>query len=170
MKKKSVCEKKNFESIFNEYSASLRNIIYYKCGDMDLAEDIIQEAFVKLWANCKKILFEKSKSFLFTVANNKLLNHIAHQKVVLKYEQKPHHSEVNNQDPQFIMEENEFMKKLKKAIDELPEKQRETFLLSRIDKKSYKEISEITGVSIKAIEKRIHYAMLNLREKLGDVI
>ncbi|KAA1246917.1 RNA polymerase sigma factor [Aquimarina sp. RZ0] len=169
MKKKSVCEKKNFESIFNEYSASLRNIIYYKCGDMDIAEDIIQDAFVKLWLNCKKVFFNRAKSFLFTVANNSLLNHIAHQKVVLNYEQKPH-SDINNQDPQFVMEENEFMKQLKSAIDALPEKQRETFLLSRIDKKSYKEISEMTGVSIKAIEKRIHYALLSLRESLGDVL
>ena len=62
------------------------------------------------------------------------------------------------------------MERLKRAIDELPVKQRETFLLSRIDKKSYKEIAEITGVSLKAIEKRIHYALISLREKLGDII
>jgi len=106
---------------------------------------------------------------LFTVANNNLLNHIAHKKVVLRYEQKPH-TDINNQDPQFIIEEKEFMSKLQKAIDELPEKQKETFLLSRIDKKSYKEIAEITGVTVKAIEKRIHYALLSLRQKLGDII
>jgi len=169
MENKSVCDEKNFESIFNDYSKSLRNIIYYKCGDMALAEDIIQDAFIKLWKNCKKIVFFKSRSYLFTVANNNLLNHISHKKVVLRYEQKPH-SDINNQDPQFIIEEKEFMSKLKNAIDELPEKQRETFLLSRIDKKSYKEISEISGVSIKAIEKRIHYALISLRNKLGDIL
>ncbi len=169
MKNKSVCEKKNFESIFNDYSKSLRNIIYYKCGDVNLAEDIVQDAFIKLWSNCSKVLFVKSRSFLYTVANNNLLNHIAHQKVVLKHEQIPH-SELNNQDPEFVIEEKEFMKKLKNAINELPEKQRETFLLSRIDKKSYKEIAEITGVSVKAIEKRVHYALLSLRQKLGDVL
>jgi len=169
MKNKSVCEKKNFEFIFNDYSKSLRNIIYYKCGDINLAEDIVQDAYIKLWSNCSKVIFDKSRSFLYRVANNNLLNHIAHQKVVLKYEQKPH-SELNNQDPEFIIEEKEFMKKLKNAINELPEKQRETFLLSRIDKKSYKEIAEITGISVKAIEKRIHYALLNLRQKLGDIL
>jgi len=168
MEKKSVCDEKNFESIFDDYSESLRNLIYYKCGDIDLAEDIIQDAFIKLWQNCKKVFFLKAKAYLFTVANNNLLNHIAHKKVVLKYEQRPH-SDLNNQDPQFIIEEKEFMSKLKNAIDELPEKQKETFLLSRIDKKSYKEIAEITGVSVKAIEKRIHYALLSLRQKLGDI-
>ncbi|MDH7444699.1 RNA polymerase sigma factor [Aquimarina sp. 2201CG14-23] len=169
MEKKSVCDEKNFESIFNDYSESLRNIMYYKCGDSDLAEDLIQDAFVKLWKNCAKVVFVKAKSYVYTVANNNLLNHIAHKKVVLKYEQKPH-TELNNQDPQFIIEEKEFMSKLKKAIDELPDKQRETFLLSRIDKKSYKEIAEINDVSVKAIEKRIHYALLSLRQKLGDIL
>ncbi|WP_108803984.1 sigma-70 family RNA polymerase sigma factor [Aquimarina sp. Aq107] len=169
MEKKSVCDEKNFESIFDDCSESLRNIIYYKCGDIDLAEDIIQDAFIKLWKNCKKVVFFKAKSYLYTVANNNLLNHIAHKKVVLRYEQRPH-SDLNNQDPQFIIEEKEFMVKLNNAIDSLPEKQRETFLLSRIDKKSYKEIAEITGVSVKAIEKRIHYALLSLRQKLGDIL
>lgn len=169
MEKKSVCDEKNFELIFDDCSESLRNIIYYKCGDLSLAEDIIQDAFIKLWKNCRKVVFYKAKSYLFTVANNNLLNHIAHKKVVLKYEQKPH-TELNDQDPQFIIEEKEFMAKLKKAIDDLPEKQRETFLLSRIDKKSYKEIAEITGVSVKAIEKRIHYALVSLRQKLGDIL
>ncbi|SEL96284.1 RNA polymerase sigma-70 factor, ECF subfamily [Aquimarina amphilecti] len=169
MEKKSVCDEKNFESIFDDCSESLRNLIYYKCGDIDLAEDIIQDAFIKLWNNCKKVVFYKAKSYLYTVANNNLLNHIAHKKVVLRYEQRPH-SDLNNQDPQFIIEEKEFMSKLNNAIDSLPEKQRETFLLSRIDKKSYKEIAEITGVSVKAIEKRIHYALLSLRQKLGDIL
>ncbi|MHA7058531.1 RNA polymerase sigma factor [Aquimarina sp. M1] len=169
MEKKSVCEDKNFEAIFNDCSESLRNIIYYKCGDIDLAEDIIQDAFIKLWQNCKKVIFFKAKSYLFTVANNNLLNHIAHKKVVLKYQQKPH-SDLNDQDPQFIVEEKEFMVKLEYALDTLPTKQRETFLLSRIDKKSYKEIAEISGVSVKAIEKRIHFALLALRQELGDIL
>ncbi|KAA1243857.1 RNA polymerase sigma factor [Aquimarina sp. RZ0] len=169
MKKNPICEKKIFESIFNEHSTSLRNNMYYKCGDMDLTEDIVQNAFIKLWLNCEKIIFAKAKSFLFTVANNNLLNHIAHQKVVLKYEQKSH-CELNNQDPQFVMEEKEFMKKLQNAINELPDKQREAFLLSRIDKKTYNEISEIVEVSVKTIERRIHLALLNLRENLGDFL
>jgi len=61
------------------------------------------------------------------------------------------------------------MEKLKSAIAELPDRQREVFLLSRIDKKTYKEIAELSGVSVKAIEKLMHKALVVLRKKIGNV-
>jgi RNA polymerase sigma-70 factor (ECF subfamily) len=61
------------------------------------------------------------------------------------------------------------MVKLKKVIADLPEKQREVFLLSRIDKKKYSEISDMLGISVKAVEKRMSQALIVLREKLGDI-
>ena len=70
---KSVCEKKNFERIFKLYSETIRNFIFYKCGDIQQAEDLTQEAFIKLWDNCAKVVFDKAKSFLYTVANNAFL-------------------------------------------------------------------------------------------------
>lgn len=168
VEKKSVCDQENFKMIFNHNSESLRNFIYYKCGDIQQAEDIVQEAFVKLWKNCAKVIFGSAKSYLYTVANNNFLNEVSHQKVVLKYKQQPH-SNLNNEDPEFLIEEKEFMKKLKRTIDELSDGQREVFLLSRIDKKSYKEIAEITGISVKAVEKRMHNALVVIRKKIGNI-
>ena len=51
----------------------------------------------------------------------------------------------------------------------MPEKQREVFLLSRIDKKKYVEIADIVGVSVKAVEKRMSKALLTLKEQIGKV-
>ncbi|MEX6625362.1 RNA polymerase sigma factor [Tenacibaculum salmonis] len=166
---KSVCEQKNFEEIFNKHSNSLRNYIYYKCGNTQQAEDIVQESYIKLWDNCNKIIFEKSKSFLYTVANNRFLNEVAHKKVVLQHQKTNVNRDKTNLTPEFILEEKEFYIKLKKAIADLPEKQREVFLLSRIDKKKYIEISEIVGVSVKAIEKRMSKALLTLKNKIGEI-
>lgn len=164
----NVCNPKVFEEVFKKNAETLRNFMYYKCGSMDLAEDFVQESFIKLWDNCSKVIEEKAKSFLFTVANNLFLNNVAHQKVVLKH-QKVANPNITNESPEFILEEKEFLVKLETAIQDLPEKQREVFLLNRIDKKKYKEIAEILGISTKAVEKRMSLALKALREKIGKI-
>lgn len=165
---KSVCDKRTYEFVFATHSKTLYNFIYYKCGDAHLAEDIVQESFIKLWDNCAKVVFEKAKSYLFTVARNLFLNDVAHKKIVLQH-QLDAKDKSSNETPQFLLEEQEFMLKLKQAIADLPERQREVFLLSRIDKKKYAEISEIVGISVKAVEKRMSLALANLREKIENI-
>ncbi len=169
-KQQSVCDEKTFKMIFESHSEVILNFIYYKCGDMAQAEDITQEAFVKLWKNCKKVVFEKAKSFLMKVAQNAFFNDVRHEKVILKYNQQRFSSIGYEYSPEFLMEEKEFMVKLQRCIAELPQKQREVFLLSRKDKKTYKEIAEIIGLTQKAVERRMHLALLELREKLGQAI
>ncbi len=159
----SICEKKIFESVFVEHAENLRNFMYYKSGDFQRSEDLMQDAFSKLWEQCAKVSLEKVKSFLFTVANNKFLNQQKHKKVVLKFEKqapKPSSSE----SPQFILEEQEFEKLLLDAIGSLPEGQREVFLMHRIDDLKYREIAELLGISTKAVEKRMHKALVVLRK------
>jgi len=160
---KSVCEEANFKSIFISQSEGLRNFMYYKTGNHQEAEDLVQEAFGKLWENCAKVIFEKAKSYLFTIANNLFLNQVAHQKVVLKFKQQKPASQTN-QNPQFLLEEEEFKKRLMDAISALPERQRIVFLMNRIDKKKYKEIAELLDISVKAVEKRMHSALVSLRK------
>ncbi len=165
---KSVCESKVFEELYTSHSKTLYNFIYYKCGNQVQAEDLVQEAFVKMWNNCAKVLFEKAKSFLYTVTNNLFLNEVAHKKVILKYRKIPV-SESTNESPEFLLEEKEFMDKLQNAISNLTEAQREVFLLNRIDKKTYREISELLNISVKAVEKRMHGALIKMRERVGKI-
>ena len=160
---KSVCEEANYKSIFLAQSEGLRNFLYYKTGSLPQAEDLVQEAFGKLWENCAKVVFEKAKSYLFTIANNLFLNQVAHKKVVLKFEQQGH-TQQTNQTPQYLLEEEEFKKRLMGAISALPEGQRVVFLMNRIDKKKYREIAEILEISVKAVEKRMHNALSSLRK------
>ena len=160
---KSVCEEKIYDTVFMSHSEHLRNFMYYKSGNLQRSEDIMQDAFIKLWTECTNVPFEKAKSFLFTVANNLFLNQEKHKKVVLKFE-KRHIVSNNVESPQFLMEEAEFEKQLKDAIDSLPDGQREVFLMNRIDKLKYKEIAERLDVSVKAVEKRMHKALVVLRK------
>lgn len=168
-KNRSVCEEKNFDALFNAHYESARNFIYYKCGDLQQAEDIAQDAFVKLWKKCAEIIYEKAKALIFTICNNALMNEFAHKKVVLKH-QSISKSDRDNESPDFILEVEEFREKLAAAINKLSAKEREVFLMSRIDKKTYKEIAEITNISVKAVERRMSNAFINLRKWLGKEI
>lgn len=163
----TVCEEQIFSSIFKANSKTVFNYIYYKFGNEEKAHDAVQEAFLKLWENCAKVAPEKAKSFVYTVANNLYLNVIKAEKVRLKYADKT--MKTTNETPEFLMEEGEFKTKLDNALDSLPDNQRITFLLNRIDGKKYKEIAEMEGVSVKAIEKRMHLALKSLREKIDGI-
>ncbi|MFK7782842.1 RNA polymerase sigma factor [Psychroserpens sp.] len=164
----NICHSKTFEILYNTYAKDLRRFIFFKTQDIDKAEDILQDTFIKLWDNCSKVKYDKAKSFLYTVASNAFLNTIKHEKVVQKHQQSIS-SQHTNESPEFIMLEKEFMEKLERTIDSLPDKQKEVFLLNRIEKKKYKEIAIQLDISVKAVEKRMHSALLVLRKEIGNV-
>ncbi|MEM9338394.1 MAG: sigma-70 family RNA polymerase sigma factor, partial [Bacteroidota bacterium] len=125
----------------------------------------------KLWNNCKEVSLEKAKSYLFTVATNLQISLKRHEQVKLKYKERVMmtSSVEKSESPEEVLLGKEYMDKLMGAISSLPEKQRETFLLNRVEKKTYREIAEISGVSVKAIEKLMHKALSKLRKEIGDV-
>lgn len=159
----SLCEETTFTAVYKSYATPLHNYLFYKTGNTGLSKDLVQEAFTRLWQNCKSVLFETAKGYVFKIANNLLLNEYAHQKVVLKFEQRPTSSQTS-ENPEFILEEKELKQELEAAISALPEKQRVVFLMSRIDKKTYKEIAELLGISKQAVEKRMYNALDALRK------
>ena len=159
----SLCEEKIYSSFFNNHSKALYNYIYYKCGKANLAQDIVQEAFLKIWQNCSTILMETAKAYVYKTAGNLLLNQFKHDQVVLKFEQKKSQGQ-SQESPEFLLEQKEFKIRLEQAISNLPEKQRVVFLMSRIDKKTYKEIASILGISKQAVEKRMYNALDSLRK------
>ena len=164
----NVCEEEVYSSLFKANSKTVFNYIYYKFGNEEKAYDVVQEAFIKLWENCAKVSPEKAKSFVYTVANNLYLNLIKAEKVRQNYAALSR-KEVSHESPEFLMEEQEYKEKLDRALASLPENQRTVFLLNRIDGKKYAEIAEMEGVSVKAIEKRMHLALKTLREQIEGI-
>ncbi|MEX0998093.1 MAG: sigma-70 family RNA polymerase sigma factor [Flavobacteriaceae bacterium] len=164
----TVCKESVYNKLFQTLSPSIYNFIYFKCGNVAQSEDLVQEAFIKLWENCAKVPQAKAKSFLYTVCNNSFLNEVAHQKVVLKFTKKatPH---INEQSPQYVLEEKEFEQKLQKALSNLTEAQRTAFLMNRIEGKKYREIAEILEISVKAVEKRMSQALESLRKEIKNI-
>ncbi|GAA4278124.1 RNA polymerase sigma factor [Aquimarina mytili] len=165
---KDVCEEKLFAGLFKKHSQELHDFIYYKYGEHIDPKDKVQEAFIKLWDNCKKISLQKAKSFLFTVANNLSLNQIKHNKVKLKFQQIDHNDRTS-EDPEFILQEKEYLLKYQKALSNLTEAQRVAFLLNRVEGKKHKEIANYLGISRKAVEKRIYGALEKLRKDIDGL-
>jgi RNA polymerase sigma-70 factor (ECF subfamily) len=164
-----VCEERIYNQLFEEYSDPIYHHFYYKFGNVEWAEEVVQETFIKLWKKCKDVPYTKAKSFLYTVANNLLINKYHHQKVKLKYKNEYKNTNQNNQSPEFLLEEKEFKNRLLKAIENLSPKQRSVFLLHRIDGKSYKEIAIIEDIGIKAVEKRMSLALQHLRKNIKEI-
>lgn len=164
----TICEERIFSSIFNKHAKNLHDFLYYKFGDLLNPKDKVQEAFVKLWENCAKISPDKAKSFVFTTANNLMLNEVAHQKVILKHQRtKPKMH--TNESPEFLMQEAEYNDKLQRALANLTEPQRVAFMMNRVEGKRFKEIAEILDISTKAVEKRIYGALKKLREDIKEL-
>lgn len=163
-----ICQERVFRGIYQEHSRDLYKFLYYKYGAENHPEDLMQEAFVKLWDNCKKVPFEKARGFLFTVANNQMLNELAKKKTVLNYQKEEPVSQTS-QSPQDVLEEKEYLNRLQKAIEELTEEQRIAFLLSRVEGKKHREIAELLGISQKAVEKRIYKALESVQQKIGNI-
>ncbi|MDT8346609.1 MAG: sigma-70 family RNA polymerase sigma factor [Flavobacteriaceae bacterium] len=165
----SICNEQVYAGVYRKLSQPILNMMYYKYGDIVQAEEVVQDAFIKLWENCSSVPIEKAKAFVYKVANNFSLNKIKHQKVVLKYQKEHIKSSKSSDNPQFILEEKEFKHRLELAINNLKEKERSTFLLHRIDGKTYQQIADLEGVSLKAIEKRMSNALSALRKHIDGI-
>lgn len=163
-----ICRENIFSGFFKNHAKALRNYLYYKFGNESHAEDITQEAFIKLWQNCADVPVEKAKSYIYTIANNASLNVIAHEKVQLNFAKSSPKRESTNESPEFLMEEEEFKTKLLSAIQNINETQRVAFLMHRIDGKKYAEIAAELNISVKAVEKRIHLALVELRKEFDN--
>ncbi len=168
MTEKSVCKEENLKTLYEEHISDVRNFMFYKTGDLENAEDLAQDSFIKMWENCGQVVYSKAKSFLFTVANRLFLNSVRHEKVKLSFV-KTNPSKNSNETPEYLMEENEFKTKLEISISSLPEKQREVFLMNRIDKMSYNEIAKTLEISVKTVEKRMGICLKTLKNNVEEL-
>lgn len=162
---KDICDESVFSGLYQRLSNDLYKFLYYKYGEGFSPDDKMQEAFVRLWENCKKVTVEKARSFLFTVANNMMLNEAKHQKVVLKYRSQQPEGHTN-ESPEFLLQKEEYFKKYQEVLSRLTEEQRTAFLLNKVEGKKHAEIAEMLGVTRKVVEYRIYSAFDTLRSEL----
>lgn len=169
MKRQSdLCEEEAFKSVYTENSQRLVNFLFYNFGDLEQARNFSQDAFIRLWKNCKEVALDKAKGFLYTTAKRLFLDEIAHEKVVLKFQDRTKAKNEQAETADDLLRTSEFKKALEDAISQLPEKQRTVFLMNRIDKMKYAEISEALEISVKTVEKHMSQSLIKVRKALSE--
>lgn len=137
----------------------------YRGADTELATDIAQDVFMKLWE--KKLEFDegRTKSLLYKMASDAFVSHFRKAQVAAKYEQSLE-LKVESNDPHKQLEYEEVHGQYLIAMSIMGEKQREVFLMNRIEEMTYREIAKRLDLSVKAVEKRMSQAIGLLRERL----
>lgn len=154
-----------FKHLFTDYFDPLRNFIYYRSGDKELATDIAQESFLRLWEKQPKEGSANLKGLLYKIASDLYISKYRHQKVEVKFALL-NQSENFQHSPEDDMVYNQLNKRYQEALERMPENLRVVFLMSRMEDLKNREIAERLNLGLKAIEKRMTLALSYLRKSL----
>lgn len=154
-----------FEHIFRLLYPAIRNFLIYKGAGSESADDLAQEAFVRLWIERHRLDPEKmSAGWLYTTATNLFLNHVRDHKPTDPLTE----DMLQNDDPSVDVERSEMKRRLMVCVDRLPIRQRTVFLMNRVDQLKYSDIAANLSLSVKTIETHIGRALKWLRECLQE--
>lgn len=162
----------SIETAFRTYYIRLREFVAGYVNSDEVAADLVQDLFVNLWerydAGDLPLL---TSAYLYTAARNRALKHLRHRKVVSRWA-KQARLEPERRGPRADdgLRTNELAIAIREAIDRLPSRRRQVFLLSREEGLSYAMIAETLDISIKTVETQMWRALRSLRKSLAPYL
>lgn len=157
-----MVKEKEFDSYFRKLYLPLGMFALRIVGDADTAEDLVADSFSKVWQKIREGLeIDNFKSYIYQSVRNECLSYLRNKKETVGLE---NIMEINHE----TIDTSERDAKIWKAIDGLPEKCRQVFLLSKRDGLSNEEIAEEMGISIKTVKNQMTKAFSRLREALSS--
>ncbi len=154
---------KEFNQYVDLYSDSLFRFLVKQVRNEELARDIIQDSFEKLWKYREAVLHDKVKSWLYTTAYHALIDSIRKEKRKLEYENRFDSANVDNSQYSDL---NEI---LHQALETLPEIQKTVILLRDYEGYSYEEIGEICKLNESQVKVYIYRARVGLKNYIGKL-
>ncbi len=151
---------KEYNDCVNLYADNVFRFIVKNLKHEEDARDIVQTAFEKMWRNREAVEHEKSKSYLFTVAYNQMIDHIRKVKRINLQDEFTEDGQVNHQQMPNVK------KALMEALNRLNETQRSLVMLKDYEGYNYEEIGRITGLNESQVKVYLHRARLTLRKYL----
>jgi RNA polymerase sigma factor (sigma-70 family) len=170
--------------IINRESGRLRNYIRRRISNNEDAEDILQDVFYQFVSMMQLETIEKAAAWLFKVAGNRITDWYRKRRPVRTDILKSHAGDEDDfpdllqledilydpgEDPEKLYLRSSVWPLLADALHELPEAQRDVFVMHELEDLSFKEIADITGVPVNTLISRKRYAIFFLREKLQDL-
>ncbi len=172
-----------FEQLVEAYQHRLINVLQHLVGNASEAEDLAQEAFLRVYrARSKYRARCKFSTWLFTIANNLGLNHLRNRQrrpvVPLPAQDsgalgpRPAEQLVPARDdaPSHGLVQKELADKVRQAVDTLNERQRMAVILNKFEDMNYAEIAEVMGLTTKAVKSLLNRARANLRIALASYV
>lgn len=160
-------DRESFNQVFRRYYSPMVRFCIRYVADSDLASEIVQDLFVKLWSNREKISFNTSfESYMLTSVRNSALTYINKERSHAEANLRIYSEESDNTDPSETLQSNNLEESYRKILKDMPEKRREVFLASRYDGLKYSEIAEKLGISQKTVEAQMSAAIKQLKDGL----
>lgn len=145
------------------YADNLYRFVLKNLRDNDMASDIIQDTFEKLWMKLEEVNALKVKSYLFTSAYHTMIDYIRKEKRYV--DEDPAHLYESSVNDQY----SDLGEVLERAVQNLPEDQKAVVMLRDYEGYSYKEISTITGLSESQVKVYIYRARIYLKGYIGSM-
>lgn len=158
--------------LINRHQSKIFSFIYSKVSDRDISEDIFQDTFIKVIRTLKTKSYNEEGKFLpwvMRIAHNLVIDHFRKNKKMSMFRETEEFSIFSIMSDDSLTIENRIIRDqvevdLKKLIEELPADQKEVLVMRIYQDMSFKEISEMTGVSINTALGRMRYALMNMRK------
>lgn len=161
-----------FEVLFKTHYKELHTYAFSLIRDWDMAEEIVQALFLKVWEKNEWLHIRTSvRSYLYRAVYHDSLNFMRQEKVHLRYQNLTAHSlKDETDDAAGKLKLGEVERHLQKALNKLPEKCRAIFHLSRFEEMKYKEIASQLNISIKTVETQMVKALRILRHEMQEFL
>ncbi len=151
--------------MFDKCFDSIRTYVYFKCSDEEIASDIAQDVFMKVWEKGMNLSPDKDKSLLYKMASDMYITKFRRMKVELNFK-KDIIIDKNDITPEQEVYYRQLTENYARALQGMNQNQREVFLMSRSQGLKYEEIADLLGIGVKAVEKRMSGALKVLKDKL----
>jgi RNA polymerase sigma-70 factor, ECF subfamily len=160
-----------FDAIFRQWYAPVVRTAARVVHDAGVAEELAQEVFLELWRRREQFPDGSSvPGYLFQSVRNRALNHLRHLKVQQKSESFVQALAEPGEEADADAQAGELEGAIRDAIEALPPRTREVFLLSRERNLRYAEIAELLDISVKAVEANMSRALRQLRDRLAPFL